>query len=87
MVDSLGVGFKYEDVLQLCQKATQMDMARQGMAGERGHIVEVDMGRKEEGTAVELRKGRRRKYLAEDEGAVLVQVTLQSTTKIIGGTK
>ena len=76
------MGFKYEDVLQLCQRAAQMDMARQGVAGERGHIVEVDMGRKEEGTAVQ----RRRKYLAEDEGAVLVQVTLPSSTKIIGGT-
>ena len=30
-MDSLGVGFRYEDVLELCQKATQLDQDKQSV--------------------------------------------------------
>jgi hypothetical protein len=64
MVDSLGVGFKYEDVLQLCQKAAQMDMARQGVAGLcRVAVHSIQQGLSLLGTSSITRSSRERPLL------------------------
>ena len=81
------MGFRYEDVLEMCQKAVQMDKDKQGVSSDRGHIVNVD--RKREDPGLDIRKVRRRiqrsfkKQLPEDK--VLLGTTLPCSTSIIGG--
>ena len=95
MVDNLGVGFKYEDIFELCQKAAKLDMSKSTMSG--GHIVDVGNPRHYGGfldTGVDLGKAKKRlrhsfrKHVADfsdDEGKVLMEKTNELNIKIIGG--
>ena len=70
-MDSLGVGFSYEEIFEMCQKVTKgkMDTRQQNklnmtnFSGDRGHIVDVDTLRQDGGfldTGVDLGKARNR---------------------------
>ena len=81
MVDTLGIGFSYEEIFEMCQKVSKMEtpqrtrsaMSRMStLSGDRGHIVDVESPRQDGGfldTGVDLEKmGKRlrfRKYVSE----------------------